>query len=175
MVRICKVLSLVALSLTCGWLISKCTNTEEEVDVIVDKEVSIDVVPDVRYIHSNSFIIVPIVEKDTLVKPKDYQYVYRDTIVKDGTEIKVEADGWGDIERMKFDIVYKDTIKYRLPKPTNNMYLSGVYMKSFGMINSPMYGMSLDYTIRDKVIIGAMGTVGKDDFYGGLKIGFKIN
>lgn len=173
--RVLKIFILVALGALFGHYINKYGIQPTPLEIEVIKEVSVETKPKVEYLNKTNIMIVPIeVDKDTLVKPSDYKYKYKDKFTKDGTEIKVEADGWGDINNLKFDIISKDTVKVRPPKKTNSLFISGVYVMPHSKDIKPMYGVGFDYVIRDKVIVGTTTTFNNNDFYSGFKLGFKF-
>lgn len=136
---------------------------------IISKEVKIETQPEVTYLNSHKYIIVPITEsnKDTLVRPRDYEYIFKDTISEGNTTIHFEASGWGDLSNIKFNTEFS-ALK---PKPKNNLYLGASYTLT---PTNPLIGINLDYTIRDKILIGTSLQLHNNNYYPGVRLSFKL-
>ena len=131
--------------------------------------------PEVKY--KDKYITKESLKTDTIYKTIKEDYAYSvDTIYKNkqgDTHLKV--DGFGGINNIELTTKYKDSI-ITIEKETirevskNTLYLSPSYN------TRKEIGLDLDYTIRNKVIVG--GKVGYDRLTGqpvvGVKIGIKL-
>lgn len=140
---------------------------------------------DIKYMMKDSIVYI---SNPTLVikdfKPSDYQYEYHKSVYSEGNRVRVDVDGagWGQIDRMDYVIHQHDTladtittIKVTKFKAANVLYLSGQYNMSL-QDKTSLKGLNLDYTIRNKVIIGTQVMLdGNNQPYVGAKVGLKLN
>ena len=150
---------------------TKTTTTIE----VKEKVIHIKDKPQIKY--KNKYITKESLKTDTIYKKIKEEYSYKlDTIYKSkegDTHLKI--DGFGGINDIEVTTKYKDSI-ITIEKETtkyvnkNSLYLSPTYN------TRKEIGVDLDWTIRNKVIIG--GKVGYDVLtntpVAGFKIGIKI-
>lgn len=149
--------------------ITKTIQTREKVIHIKDK-------PQIKY--KNKYNTKESLKTDTIYKTIKEDYAYSvDKIYKNKQgETHLKVDGFGGINNIELTTKYKDSI-ITIEKETtkyvnkNTLYLSPSYN------TRKEIGVDLDWTIKNKVIIG--GKVGYDGLsntpVAGIKIGIKIN
>lgn len=151
------------------------TKTTKTIEV-KEKVIHIKYKPQIKY--KNKYITKESLKTDTVYKTIKEEYAYKiDTTYKSkegDTHLKV--DGFGGINNIEVTTKYKDSV-ITIEKETtkyvnkNTLYLSGSYN------TRKEIGVDLDWTIKNKVIIG--GKVGYDGLsntpVAGVKIGIKIN
>lgn len=172
--NVVKGLGLVVLSLIIYELTIRTYIFKESPQQIIEKEVVVEIdKPSVVY---RTIPPIPIVigVTDTLVNPNDYVYDYtKEVYNQDSIPVKVEVSGWGDLNNLRVETVQLEKLKYIRD---NTMYIYGDYSKPISGDLREFYGVGIDYTIKDKIIVGSSL---KSDFRGnsyiGLKVGFKIN
>lgn len=136
------------------------------------KEIVIETQPIVTYLPSTNYRIIPIkINPDTLVRPRDYTYTYKDSITEGDTTVEIEASGWGDISGIKYKVNTIKEFSVIKPKPNNTFYLGASYTTT---PTKPIIGLHIDYTIRDKVLIGTSIQLHNNNYYPGIKIGYRL-
>lgn len=160
--------------LAIGFLIGysyKSTKTETG-STKTNTELIIKTEPKVQYIKSTDYIIVPIVKDlDTLVRPRDYQYEFKELYKDKGIELEVDLKGWGDIQNIEYKVIKTDAVQKH--KPLNNLYISTSYNTTLRS-TTPLIGIHIDYTIRDRILIGTSILKHNNEYYTGIKIGYRL-
>lgn len=174
--------------LVIGFLIGtfiNCEGEKEKVEVkttikYVDRfDTLVKEVPKVKYKYKDK--IVYDLKLDTIMKdfvPNDYKYKW----TKNDSLGDIYVSGWGNIDSLSVvckskDKIIEKEITKTIFKTPNTLYLSGEYMTPISLDKSlkPIYKANLDYSVRNKFIIGtSIGTNGDNWFIGG-RIGVKIN
>lgn len=174
MKEVFKVLGLIVVTLIIYELTIRTYIFKGPPQQIIEKEVVVEIdKPEVVYRTSPTVPIV-IGVTDTLVNPNDYVYDYvKEVVGDDDIPVKVEVSGWGDLEDLKVTTIHRETT--RLVRD-NNLYISLSLHKPITGDLRELYGLGIDYTIKDKIIVGSSF---KSDLRGGnyvgVKLGFKID
>lgn len=172
--EVVKVFGLIAITLIIYELTIRTYIFKELPQQIIEKEVVVEIDrPSVVYRTSPTVPIV-IGITDTLINPNDYVYDYsKEVYSKDSIPVKVEVSGWGDLNNIKVGTSYLEKTKYIRD---NTMYLYGSYSKPISGGLREFYGVGIDYTLKDKIIVGSSF---KSDLRGNnyisLKVGLKVD
>lgn len=174
MKEVLKVLGLIVLSLIIYELTIRTYIFKETPQQTIEKEVVVEIDKPVVVYRTIPPIPIVIGITDTLINPNDYVYDYsKEVYSKDSIPVKVEVSGWGDLNNIKVGTSYLEKTKYIRD---NTMYLYGSYSKPISGDLREFYGLGIDYTIKDKIIVGSsLKSDLRGNNYIGLKVGFKIN
>lgn len=160
--------------ITCSGSKEDTTKTTKTIEV---KEKIIHIKDKPEVVYKNKYITKESLKTDTIYKTikEDYAYTIDTTYVDKNGETKLKVDGFGGINNIEVTTKYKDSI-ITIEKETtkyvnkNTLYISPTYN------TRKEIGLDLDYTIRNKVIVG--GKVSYDPITGqpvaGVKIGLKL-
>ncbi|MEW5675515.1 hypothetical protein ABGT15_04315 [Flavobacterium enshiense] len=150
------------------------TKTTKTIEV-KEKIIQIKDKPEIKY--KNKYITKESLRTDTIYKTikEEYAYSIDTTYVDKNGDTHLKVDGFGGINNIEINTKYKDSI-ITIEKETTK------YVNKNTLYISPSYnsrkeiGVDLDYTIKNKVIVG--GKVSYDPITGqpvaGIKIGLKL-
>lgn len=174
MKEVFKVLGLIVLSLIIYELTIRTYIFKEPPQQTIEKEVVVEIDKPVVVYRTPPTVPIVIGVTDTLVNPNDYVYDYsKEVYSKDSIPVKVEVSGWGDLKDLKVTTTHRETT--RLVRD-NTLYIYGALHKPITGDLREFYGLGIDYTIKDKIIVGSSF---KSDLRGsnyvGVKLGFKID
>lgn len=131
----------------------ECTPVEKE----VIKTTYLASKPKIEYL--NKYVIIPTIEKDTLVRPKDYAFVINDTLTQNGVKLIANGKGWGNIDFVNYTLTHTEKEK-TIVKPFKGNFLGSQYiMSSEG--NQRYYGITFD-RVAGNWMLGASLNVNND-------------